>query len=78
MPAQPAPVSTPQSTEPPYPSRRYAWYVVGVLTLVYVFSFIDRQILSLLVRPLPTGVSHRGLGPSPADPAPTREPQLQR
>jgi MFS family permease len=26
--------------------------VVGVLTLVYVFSFIDRQILSLLVRPL--------------------------
>ncbi|HLK19594.1 MAG TPA: MFS transporter [Bryobacteraceae bacterium] len=52
MPAQPAPVSTPQSTEPPYPSRRYAWYVVGVLTLVYVFSFIDRQILSLLVRPL--------------------------
>ncbi|MCI0661408.1 MAG: MFS transporter [Acidobacteria bacterium] len=30
----------------------YAWYVVGVLTLVYVFSFIDRQILSLLVRPI--------------------------
>ena len=41
---------TPQ--EPPYPSSRYAWYVVGVLTLVYIFSFIDRQILNLLVRPI--------------------------
>src|SRR5258708_1163112 len=30
----------------------YAWYVVSVLTLVYVFSFIDRQILSLLVTPI--------------------------
>jgi len=35
-----------------YPSRRYAWYVVGVLTLAYVFSFIDRQILTLLVGPI--------------------------
>jgi MFS family permease len=35
-----------------YPSPAYAWYVVGVLTLAYVFSFIDRQILSLLVKPI--------------------------
>jgi MFS family permease len=33
-------------------SLRYAWYVVGVLMLAYVFSFIDRQIFSLLVSPL--------------------------
>lgn len=33
-------------------SLRYAWYVIGVLTLIYVFSFMDRQIFSLLVRPL--------------------------
>jgi MFS family permease len=33
-------------------SLRYAWYVVAILTLVYVFSFIDRQIFSLLVGPL--------------------------
>ena len=33
-------------------SLRYAWYIVGVLTFVYVFSFIDRQIFSLLVGPL--------------------------
>lgn len=38
--------------EEPYPAAGYAWYVVGVLTLVYVFSFIDRQILNLLVRPI--------------------------
>ncbi|HMV48411.1 MAG TPA: MFS transporter [Blastocatellia bacterium] len=38
--------------EDDYPSRGYAWYVVGVLTFVYVFSFIDRQILNLLVRPI--------------------------
>lgn len=37
---------------PPYPRARHAWYVVGVLTLAYVFSFIDRQILSLLVEPI--------------------------
>ncbi len=42
----------PSADEPPYPSRMYAWYVVGVLVLAYTFSFIDRQILSLLVVPI--------------------------
>jgi MFS family permease len=37
-----------------YPSPAYAWYVVAVLTLAYVVSFIDRQILSLLVKPIRT------------------------
>ncbi len=37
---------------PPYPSARYGWYVVGVLTVIHVFSFIDRQILGLLVEPI--------------------------
>jgi MFS family permease len=36
----------------PYPPAGYAWYVVGVLTLAYVLSFIDRQILSLMVEPI--------------------------
>src|ERR1035437_560091 len=36
----------------PYPKPAYAWYVLGVLTLVYVFSFLDRQILNLLVGPV--------------------------
>ena len=52
MPAQPAPAPSPAAGEKAYPPVRYSWYVVGVLTLVYVFSFIDRQIMSLLVRPL--------------------------
>jgi MFS family permease len=33
-------------------SLTYAWYVVAVLTLIYTFSFVDRQIFSLLVAPL--------------------------
>ncbi|MGQ0700008.1 MAG: spinster family MFS transporter [Panacagrimonas sp.] len=40
------------SAEGPYPARSFAWFVVGLLTLAYVFSFIDRQILSLLVVPI--------------------------
>src|SRR5437764_943704 len=32
-----------------YPDVRYAWYVVAVLTLAYVVSFIDRQILGIFV-----------------------------
>jgi len=30
----------------------YAWWVVAILTLAYIFSFIDRIILSLLVDPI--------------------------
>ncbi len=44
-----------QASHPPrpdYPSSAYAWYVVVVLTAAYVVSFIDRQILALLVEPI--------------------------
>ena len=34
----------------PAPSRRYANYVLGVLFLVYVLNFVDRQILSILAK----------------------------
>ncbi len=30
----------------------YAWYVVGVLMLAYIFSYVDRTILTLLVGPI--------------------------
>lgn len=33
-------------------SPRYSWYVVAVLVLAYTFSYIDRQILTLLVQPI--------------------------
>ena len=36
----------------PYPSPRYAWYVVVVLFIAYTSSFIDRIIMSLLVGPI--------------------------
>src|SRR5580658_1803983 len=38
--------------EASYPTAGRAWYVLGLLTLVYVFSFLDRTILSLLVAPI--------------------------
>lgn len=38
--------------EKPYPNQVYAWYVVAVLVIAFTFSFIDRQILSLLVGPI--------------------------
>ena len=36
----------------PYPNPAYAWYVVAVFVLANTFSFIDRQILSLMVGPM--------------------------
>ncbi len=42
-------------SQPPqndYPNPTYGWYVVCVLTLAYVFSFLDRQILALLIEPI--------------------------
>ena len=40
------------SEDTPYPSTGYAWYVVAVLMVIYVFSFMDRQILALLTTPI--------------------------
>jgi MFS family permease len=48
---QPA-VPTSSDDDAAYPSARYAWYVVAVLTLANVSGFVDRQILSLLVIPI--------------------------
>lgn len=45
-PAAPATLAT------EYPSPRRAWTVTGLLTVVFVFSFVDRQILNLLVGPI--------------------------
>ena len=44
--------------------RRYANYVLGVLFLVYVFNFIDRTILSILVEDVKQdlGVSDTAMG----------------
>src|ERR1700733_2128307 len=40
------------SDSPSYPSPSAAWYSVGVLMLMYIFSFIDRTTISLIVEPI--------------------------
>jgi len=40
-----------------FPARSYAWYVAVILTLAHVISFLDRQILSLLVGPIKRDLS---------------------
>ena len=37
---------------PPWPRRPYAWYVATVLTAAYTLSYIDRQVLGLLLEPI--------------------------
>lgn len=40
------------ASDPPYPSPRIAWIVVALLLLVYASSFVDRQVMGLLVMPI--------------------------
>ena len=35
-----------------YPKSGYAWFVVGVLVLASLVSFVDRQVIALLVTPM--------------------------
>jgi len=58
----PPPSST--SEVVPYPSSFYAWYCVIVLLGIYINSFLDRQILALLVGPIRAtfGVSDSVIG----------------
>jgi len=42
----------PGHSEESYPRPAYAWYVVTILFFAYVVSFLDRQILSLLIEPI--------------------------
>lgn len=39
-------------TPPSAPSLAYPWFVVAILMIAYVISFVDRQILNLLVGPI--------------------------
>ena len=55
--APPAGRDGPGAGVPRPTSEAYSWYVVGLLTLVYVLSFLDRQILSLMVVDLKQGLS---------------------
>ena len=41
-----------QQQEKQYPSAAYAWYLVIVLTIAYIVSFVDRYVLGLLAEPI--------------------------
>ena len=58
------PVISPAPARTPAASLRYAWYVVIVLTVLYMLSFVDRTILSLLVGPIKRdlGISDTRIG----------------
>lgn len=47
--ASPEPAGT---REEDYPKPLYSWYVVIVLLVCYVFSFMDRMVLNLLIEPI--------------------------
>ena len=40
--------TAPAVEKPAVPADRYAWYVLAILTLVYTFNFVDRQIIAIL------------------------------
>lgn len=50
--------------EPGYPQPAYAWYVVFILFVAFTISYIDRQIISLLVDPIKAdlGISDTQIG----------------
>jgi MFS family permease len=52
LPALEQAAPAPLTQEKPWVNPLYAWFVVIVLTLAYTCSFIDRQILTLLIEPI--------------------------
>lgn len=52
QPEQPLAAAPASAQDVPGVSRRAAWYGVAVLSIVQLFSFIDRQALSLLIVPI--------------------------
>ena len=43
----------------PQSSLAYGWLTVGLLTIAYVFSFIDRYVLGLLIEPIKADLGDR-------------------
>lgn len=47
-------VAAHQNAARPYPKEAAGWFLVIMLTIAYIFSFVDRYILGLLVEPIKT------------------------
>ena len=54
----------PSAVAKPYPSAAAGWFMVVLLTIAYIFSFVDRYILGLLIEPIKAefGLSDRSIG----------------
>ena len=50
---------TPVTAHASRTSTSYCWYVLVVLTVAYTISFIDRQILALMIGPIRKDLSPR-------------------
>ncbi len=63
-PPQTPPVANPAAQSPPQFSPGYANYVLGVLFIVYVFNFVDRQVMSVFIGPIKAefGASDTAMG----------------
>ncbi|MGI9363443.1 MAG: MFS transporter, partial [Parasphingorhabdus sp.] len=57
---------TPETKAPalPYPGAATGWFIVIMLTIAYIFSFVDRYILGLLIEPIKAefDLSDRSIG----------------
>jgi MFS family permease len=50
--------------DPPYPSAPRAWWAVVLLLVLYVLSFVDRQVISLMIDPIKKDLGIGDLGAS--------------
>lgn len=46
------PVAVEAVAQRPYPPTAYSWYLVAIMYLAYMVSFVDRQIIAFLVGPI--------------------------
>ena len=53
-----------ETNSQPWPSEKKAWYAIAILVVAFIFSFIDRIIIALLVGPIKQdlGVTDFGIG----------------
>lgn len=56
--------AAPSAPAKPYPSATAGWFLVVMLTIAYIFSFVDRYILGLLIEPIKAefDLSDRSIG----------------
>ena len=54
---QPQAPASAEAANNPYANKKTAWYALVILTVVYSFNFIDRQLLAILQEPIKAELS---------------------